>query len=220
VQMGCCRPERGGSAPWSEALHPAAENSQTRNRTPLCLTEPHRTVIPLDSETLSVAPRFFRVPQNRHPTTNAALPALAARSRERTSSPPSQYKSISSANFGTLPALAPAMHFAWACVVRDARDAKPERTSRFSIAALVFANHSPFVKGWRLKLSGQTGRWTKDARLWAKKTRHANAANHDRRDGHRTKVDPRRSFGPTVGRRAEDMLEKKAPCTERARMHR
>ena len=56
--LGCGRPERGGSASWNEALHPAAENSQTRNRSPFYLTEPHSTLAPRDSKTLSLAPAF------------------------------------------------------------------------------------------------------------------------------------------------------------------
>src|SRR6267143_5061117 len=64
-------PVRLGS-PWNEALHAPAKNSQTRNRTPLCLTEPRCSFTPLNSETQ--APHFSCVPQNGHATANAAVP--------------------------------------------------------------------------------------------------------------------------------------------------
>jgi hypothetical protein len=39
VQLGCGGPEWGCGASWNEAIHSPTENSQTRNRTPLRLTE-------------------------------------------------------------------------------------------------------------------------------------------------------------------------------------
>src|SRR6266436_7423261 len=75
------------------------------------------------------------------------------------------------------------------------------------------------ASGKRLKFIGQPLRGRRDHRRWAKKTSHTNAANHDHRDGHRTKMDSRRPFGRAMGRRAEGKLEKEAPPTERTNMH-
>src|SRR6266481_3576000 len=79
--------------------------------------------------------------------------------------------------------------------------------------------HEASVFGTGLKLEVKSVGGQRDHRQWAKKASHANVANHDRRDGYGTKVDSRRSFGATVGRRAEDMLEKQAPFAEWTNMH-
>ena len=38
VQLGCCRSQRRGGTPWNESINPPAENTQTRNLKPLCIT--------------------------------------------------------------------------------------------------------------------------------------------------------------------------------------
>jgi len=75
------------------------------------------------------------------------------------------------------------------------------------------------ASGKRLKLIGQTAPRTKDHRRWTKKTSHTNAANHDYRDAHRTKMDSRRSFSTAMGRRAEGKLEKEHRPQNGRNMH-
>src|SRR6267143_4328695 len=72
-------PVRLGS-PWNKALHAPAKHSQTRNRTPFCLTE-RCTFTPLNSETQ--APHFSCVPQNGHATANTAVPRWHLDLRDR-----------------------------------------------------------------------------------------------------------------------------------------
>jgi hypothetical protein len=86
------------------------ENSETRNRPPPCVIEPHYTFTSCNSECTFLSPRFLCATKRaRCRKYGSANPA--AGSKKRSFGSLSNYKSISCATVGTLRALASAMYF-------------------------------------------------------------------------------------------------------------
>jgi hypothetical protein len=106
MQLGCGGPEWSGSTSWNEAIHPPAKNSQTRNRTPLWVTEPHCTFTPRNSE----IPTFLCARKRAH-YRNHGSATLAPGSIGHSFGLLFLNNSTRSAGSEAPRALAPAMHF-------------------------------------------------------------------------------------------------------------
>src|SRR6266853_1755118 len=91
IRVGLCYRHLASSSGLilDEAFHPPAENLQTRNRPPLCVTERRCTYTPPVSEMLSLAPQFSDVPQSGHATANTAVPRWHREFKERSLGSPS-----------------------------------------------------------------------------------------------------------------------------------